>query len=269
MLLTSKNRLETPVRSFIARHRPANAVIVGGPAAISEAVEAEISAMNEITDVTRHAGTDRYHTAAKVAQAAGAPRPLCGTTKPTVIVTTGRNYPDALVAGPLAYRGQHPILLTEPDRLPEHTRDWLADSDAKHAVVIGGANAVSSNVLDELRGLGLTTEQISGADRADTSAKVARKLTSLVCATDRFRKDAIGLATGWAFPDALAAAPLLGHYGAPLLLTHPSGVPQALIDYAKQGLLKPDFDLPPITTIGGRTAVPTSHYTKLLANLPR
>ena len=270
VLLTSKNRLEAPVRAFVARHRPATAVIVGGPAAISEAVESELQAMNEITNpVVRHAGRDRYDTAAKVAQAVGAPQRLCGTAKPTVIVTTGRNYPDALVAGPLAYRGQHPILLTNPDALPGPTRDWLDASGAKHAVVIGGAKAVSPAVLDELESLGLTAERLSGADRADTSAKVARKLTSLVCATDRFRKDAIGLATGWAFPDALAAAPLLGHYGAPLLLTSPHGVPQPLIDYATDGLLEPDFDLPPINTIGGRTAVPTSHYTKLLANLPR
>lgn len=269
LLLTSKDRLEQPVKAFITRHRPTTAVIVGGPAAVSAEVEASILAMNEIQSVVRHSGVDRYATAAEVAIAIGDPAQLCGTVMPTVIMTTGRNYPDALVAGPLAYRGPHPILLTEPHKLPDPIRAWLASSATRHVIIIGGESTVSNSVLYELRSLGLTAERLSGADRADTSAAVARRLTSPGSANGCFRNDAVGLATGWAFPDALAAGPLLGRYGAPLLLTGPNGVPQPLVDYFAAGLLIPGSDLPSITVIGGRTVVPAAHYNQLLASLPR
>ena len=267
VLLTPKKQLDPAVKSFVTRNRITKVVIVGGPAAVSDDVADALRGLPGIDSVTRHAGADRYATAALIAQAAGAPGNLCGSTTPTVIVTTGQNYPDALVAGPLAYRGRHPIVLTAADRLPEATAEYLRTSGAKQAVIVGGPAAVSA-VIDAIKALGLETSRVSGADRADTSVQFARRFSAF-SGPSCYRRDTVGLATGFAFPDALAAASLLGHYGAPLLLTSPKGVPQPLLDYAAAGRLTPDFDQPPIVTIGGRNAVPSNHPTKLLAALPR
>ena len=268
VLLTPKAALDENVEAFISRHRIARVVIVGGPAAVTEDVEAALAALPGIDSVTRHAGADRYATAALVAHAVGTPGALCGTAAPTVIVTTGQNFPDALVAGPLAYRGRHPIVLTAADRLPQAAADYLAASGAKQAVVIGGPAAVSEDVVAAVEALGLEASRVSGSDRSDTSVRFARRFSTF-SGPSCFRRSTIGLATGWAFPDALAAAAVLGHSGAPLLLTSPDGVPQTLIDYAASGRLTRDFELPPIVTIGGRTVVPADHPTKLLAALPR
>ena len=268
VVLTPGDRLDASVSSFVTRHRISKAVIVGGPAAVSDDVADALRALSGIDSVGRHSGPDRYVTAARIAEAAGAPGALCGSTTPTVIVTTGQNYPDALVAGPLAYRGRHPVVLTTRDELPAATAEYLRASGAKQALIVGGLAAVSEGVADAVEALGLTTTRVSGADRADTSTQFARRFNARSGASC-FRRDTIGLATGWAFPDALAAAAVLGHYGAPLLLTSPDGVPQPLIDYAASGRLDPDADQPPIVTVGGRNAVPSNHPTKLLANLPR
>ena len=269
VLLTDPKRLDSAVTAFITKHRISKVVIVGGRAAVSAEVEAALGALSEVRDVVRHSGPDRYSTAAQVASEVGAPGLLCRSTKRTVILTTGRNYPDALVAGPLAYRGTHPILLTERDRLPGPIAEYLSASTAQHAIVIGGRSAVGDEVVDAVEALGLTTQRISGSDRADTSVQVARFLTGQAGTGTCFRTDSIGLATGYAFPDALAAAPLLGQYGAPLLLTSPRGMPQPLLDYAASGRLQRDFDLPPVVTVGGTSAVPSRHPTQLLAALPR
>ena len=268
VLLTPKTSLAAEVKAFITRHRIANVVIVGGPAAVSTDVEAAIDALPEVDSVTRHAGPDRYATAALIAQAAGTPGLLCGTSAPTVFVTTGRDYPDALIAGPLAYRGRHPLVLTAADELPRFTAEYLRASGATQAVVVGSPAAVSPAVIDAIEALGLDTVRVTGSDRADASVQFAARYTTF-SGPSCYRRDTVGLATGWAFPDLLSAAALLGHYGAPLLLTHPDGVPQPLIDYAASGKLQPDFDQPPIVTIGGRNAVPADHPTKLLAALPR
>ena len=268
VVLTPHGRLDAAVKSFVVRNRISKVVIVGGPAAVSDRVAEALRALSGVKSVERHAGPDRYATAARIAQAVGTPGNLCGSTTPTVIVTTGQDYPDALVAGPLAYRGRHPIVLTARDRLPAATAEYLRTSGAKQAVIVGGLAAVSEAVADAVEALGLATSRVSGSDRADTSAQFARRFNAN-SGPSCYRRDTVGLATGWAFPDALAAAALLGRYGAPLLLTDPKGVPEPLIDYAASGKLQPDFDQPPIVTIGGRNAVPSDHPTKLLAALPR
>ena len=268
VVLTPKKVLDPAVKAFITRHRISKVVIVGGAAAVSDHVEDTLRGLSGIDSVTRHFGPDRYSTAAVIAEAAGTPGNLCGSSAPTVIVTTGQNFPDALVAGPLAYRGRHPIVLTASDRLPKATANYLRSSGARQVIIVGGLAAVSSDVVDAIKALGLSTSRVSGADRADTSVQFARRFNAL-SGTGCYRRDTVGLATGWAFPDALAAAALLGHYGAPLLLTNPAAIPQDLVDYAASGRLTPDLDQPPIVTIGGRKAVPSNHPIKLLAALPR
>ena len=64
----------------------------------------------------RIAGADRYSTAATLSRAhfpAGVP---------VAFVATGRNFPDALAVGPVAGMQGGPVLLTDPNSLPQATR---------------------------------------------------------------------------------------------------------------------------------------------------
>jgi putative cell wall-binding protein len=69
-------------------------------------------------------------------------------------VATGRNFPDALAAGPAAALAGSPLLLIDgldPDGAPE-SRAWLrAQADRLDAVfVVGGTQAVADDVADQV-----------------------------------------------------------------------------------------------------------------------
>jgi putative cell wall-binding protein len=97
------------------------------------------------------------------------------------------------------------------------TTDELQRLAPAQIVILGSAGAVSSAVEAELRRLAPTVVRVAGADRYATAAAVAQRYF----ATAR----SAWLATGQAFPDALAATPVAGITDAPLLLTLTSSLP--------------------------------------------
>lgn len=102
-LLTDSNRLSGPTARALGRAD--RAVIVGGTAAVSAAVETAVAAVVGATD--RVAGRTRSDTSVLVAQrvidAVGAPS--------EVLIATGDTFPDSLVAGALTERTGAPILV--------------------------------------------------------------------------------------------------------------------------------------------------------------
>ena len=105
ILLTRPGSLPAETAAELARMKPARIVVLGGAAAVSNAVASQLAAYTS-GSVSRFAGRDRYATAAAVSQgvfAAGAN---------VVFVATGLNFPDALAAGPAAGIYGGPILLS-------------------------------------------------------------------------------------------------------------------------------------------------------------
>ncbi len=107
----------------------AERIALGGTAAISDAVVAQLQAR-------RVAGTDRAGTAAAVARDAF-------DRAPVVYLATGGNFPDALAGTVAAARDGAPILLTMPDCVPATTRDAAVALGATSRVALGGTAAVS------------------------------------------------------------------------------------------------------------------------------
>jgi len=135
------------------------------------------------------------------------------------VVTTGRDYPDALAAGALAAGLDAPLLLTAPGGLPGEVAAVLTDLGVDRAVVVGGEVAVGPRVLEDLAGLGLAVERLAGPDRFATAAAAAR-------AAGVGADGTVVLARGTDFPDALSAAALgAGPDGPPTLLTERDRLP--------------------------------------------
>jgi putative cell wall-binding protein len=88
VLLTEQGYLPSETKAELNRIRPSRIYVVGGGAAVSGAVVDQLKGYTSGT-VSRLSGTNRYGTAAKVAQ-------QFGTDVPVVYVATGTNYPDAL-----------------------------------------------------------------------------------------------------------------------------------------------------------------------------
>lgn len=181
--------------------RPGGTVyLLGGTAALAPGVEQAFR--NAGLSVTRIAGADRFDTAVQVARRVNA-------VPGTVFVVSGVQFADAMVAGPVAGEQHAPIVLAAPDRLPAATAAYLATVPVARRVVIGGTAAVS----DAAASAAGADERVAGADRYETSTRVAARWNS--------GASQLSFATGLSFQDALPGSSYSARAGAPLLLVAP------------------------------------------------
>lgn len=212
VLLTRRDVLPAVVEAELVRLAPAAIVVAGGPSVVSDAVLARAAALLPSARVERVSGADRYATSAALSAHA-----IAAAAAPLVFIAPGHAFPDALAAGPIAGQAGGPVLLVRQDRLPPATATELVRLRARQAVVVGGESVVGPAVVAALMGLGITVERVAGPDRFATAAAIAARFRPT--ATDAV------VATGLAFPDALAAVPLAASLGAPILLVRPDSTP--------------------------------------------
>ncbi|MCU9973017.1 trypsin-like serine protease [Mobiluncus mulieris] len=140
--------------------------------------------------------------------------------KSEVVLATGRNFPDGLVAGALAGATKSGVVLTmgttaiEPETLSK-----LKSVGTSKVTIVGGTGAVSQGVEDSLKAAGIQVERIAGANRYDTAFKVYEHMK----ASGKLKLNARGepyvfVATGRDFPDALAASAVAAKIGAAVVL---------------------------------------------------
>ncbi|MCY3586703.1 MAG: cell wall-binding repeat-containing protein [Acidimicrobiaceae bacterium] len=154
VLLTSPDRLPATVEDFLTDYTIEQVLIAGGPAAIADSVEAELSALG--IRIQRLWGQDRFETAAEIAEALA---DRCFESDEFGLAD-GRKFPDALVGGALLGLRRAPLLLSEP-ALPDATRRFLAgpvpDAGTVQLTIFGGPAAVTDSAAaaatDALRGL--------------------------------------------------------------------------------------------------------------------
>ncbi len=141
LLLPARDAVPAATAAALADLAPEQIVVLGGPASVHDEVLTELAALSTSGQVTRHSGDDRFATSAIVSARAypdGAD---------TVYLSTGRAFPDALAAGPIAGIGSAPLLLTERDTLPTGIAEELARLRPTRLVVVGGTSAVSEATL--------------------------------------------------------------------------------------------------------------------------
>lgn len=104
ILLTRKDQLSGVTAAYLARHSAeiTSAVVVGGPAVVSQAV---VNTLKTAHTVTWLWGPDRYSTNLATLRQFW-PK---GTMRPYVV--TAENFPDALSAGPVAGRAGQPLVM--------------------------------------------------------------------------------------------------------------------------------------------------------------
>jgi putative cell wall-binding protein len=204
---------------------PATVYVVGGTAAVSQAVRDEVKALGYTLNET--SGTDRYKTAAAIAtKAAGISTSTTFNGFRTAIVATGEGFADALSAGPVAFSQDMPILLTPSASLGTDASSTLTSLGVQQALIMGGTAAVSTAAEDAIKAKGISTVRFAGTNRNDTAAKLAATaIKTTGTGGFGFAGTHVYLASGLNFPDALAASPLAGGANAgtapagPILLT--------------------------------------------------
>ena len=212
LLLVAPSAMPPETAAELDRLRPDEIIVLGGTSAISASVEAALEAR---APVTRLAGSDRYATATEISRYAHP------DGSEVVVVAAGDVFADALSAGPAASEIGGPVLLTAPDHLPPATREELTRLAPSRIVLLGGEAVVSQGVLETLQALAPTT-RVAGYDRYATA--VAASQLAFPGGSSR-----VYVATGLAFPDALAGADAGAYDGSPILLVPGSTVPASVL----------------------------------------
>ena len=202
-ILTTPGSFLHPAAELAIRELGVRTVyIVGGPAAVSEEVEAAVEALprtecgGDISDttqtvqVTRFGGMDRYDTNQLVVENGQSIldsdsvdynqriRYQANTgeaSQRTAIVASGANFADALAAGPISFGDSEygfPLVLTTPDELSAEAASTLTNLDITQVIIVGGEAAVSADVATSLEELGIDVIRRAGADRYETAIQV-------------------------------------------------------------------------------------------------
>lgn len=167
--------------------------------------------------IKRLGGNDRYDTCIKVAQDGW-------SSSYYAVIACGENYPDALSSVPLAKKYDAPILLTYSNFMPSNVMGEIKQLHVGKVFLIGGQGSISSSIETQLQNQGIQTERLAGADRYETSVKVAEKFGKV---------QALTVATGEDYADALSIGPAAAAMGVPVLLVPKNYVPDATKKYIR------------------------------------
>lgn len=235
ILLTNKNSISDEVLDEIERLKADKVVIVGGQSSISSSVESRLK--KEDIKVTRISGRDRFDTSDKLSQEVSR---LSKKSSQAILVNGYKNI-DALSVSSLATKEELPILLNGRNALNMSVKNRLRQMNVNKVYIIGGNNSISSDVEKELKRMQISVVRLSGTDRYETSANIAKY------AYKDF--DEAIVASGENPVDALAASTLTGKKEAPILLTNKNKIPKSIKKIIE------DMDIGKITIVGGENSI--------------
>lgn len=246
ILLVGTNVIPEAVAEEIERLGAGEAILLGGTAAVSALVEAELGDLLGEENVERIEGANRYRTADAVAMRVI--EELGDDYDGTAFVATGGNFPDALAAAPLAAAKSWPLFLAHPTNGITSATE-AAMSEVTDVLLLGGDAAVSAAVEQALLGK-YGSDQVTrlwGANRYATAVAVAEYGVDEV----GLQWDLVGVTTGENFPDALAGGVMQGRAGSVMLLTRSS----ALMTPTRDALIENKDAISTVTYFGGANAV--------------
>jgi putative cell wall-binding protein len=292
ILLTRATSVPVETQAALAAIGATDVIIVGGPSAITPDVENTLKSYpvydasqsqehptqtNATLTVARVGGADRYETAKLVAERPGLTAGgtlgvrtdgTCSTPQATAILASGENFPDALAAGGLAFHGASgdgcgsgpiPLLLTAPGALSASTAQAMSDLKIKVVLLVGGPNAVSTNVESVITAAGLVVKRIAGDTRQDTAVMLNHDIIGNP-AIGAWGSGAFLTTRSDTFPDALAASSFSGGTLSPIYLL---GSGDEIGDNVQDGILGYPTRAYASFIIGGPAAVSANVETAL------
>ena len=141
ILLVRVNAIDKSVEDVIKSSKASLINIAGGEKSVSENTKANIKKISNAT-VNRMGGANRYETSIILAKYSGA--------KEVVVVASGENFADALVAAPFSAKQNGAILLTNKEKLGQKAEQFIKDTKFNKSYVIGGEKSVSKDVINQL-----------------------------------------------------------------------------------------------------------------------
>ncbi|WP_418565852.1 cell wall-binding repeat-containing protein [Peptacetobacter sp.] len=224
---------------------------------------------NRAAKVDILAGDNRYETAVEIAEEYAGLDVVTGSdsTNGNIVLVNGNSLVDGLAAAPLAEslnvnsRSKTPILLTESDKLPTATKDYLfrvlknielGNLENVKISIVGGTSVVSKSLERELEGYGFDVERFGGDNREETSLEVAEAVFS----NNKSSKGNAYVVGAQGEADAMSIAPVAAGAETPIIVAKNGGLSEDAIDELK------GFN---VTVIGGENAVSAADFKALKA----
>ncbi|QXE19741.1 cell wall-binding repeat-containing protein [Clostridium sp. 001] len=160
-------------------------------------------------NVTRLAGNNRYETSEKIADN------FENGTVQSVIIASGKDFPDALGGSVLSKIYNAPILLLNDDfKNSSNAVDYIQNhlSKSGNIYILGGTSSVSDDFVSYIKGLGYgNVTRFGGSNRFETNKSIinsmnVQKGTPLV------------ITNGWGFADALSVSSVASCYKYPIFM---------------------------------------------------
>ena len=235
IILTGKAGLTAQADKQIKALGIKNVIIIGSTAAISAKVENTLVKKLGKANVTRCKGSNRYETAYAIYNLGLSLEKKSGKKVwgNVAFIATGNNFPDALSAGPIAYKSNSPIFLynTASKNFEKKQLKALKSGKFKRIILLGSAKVLPESIRKDLGKYGSKSIciRLAGSDRFLTSLAVADFGIKSKILGNGVSSKYVALATGSNFPDALSGASLCGRIGAPLYLVSDS--PQGRVGF--------------------------------------
>jgi putative cell wall-binding protein len=212
VLTTYGAGLHERTRQALEELAPREVVLVDGTGSLSPKVAEDLVGLGVAT-ITEIRASSPAALAAEVADRVWA---LTGSGGALVALGShpepARAWPDALTAGYYGAVLGQPVLLTDPDALPAETAAALGR--ATSATIVGGTQAITPWLADEVAALVREVRRLAGSNRYGTAAAVAGDLLD----RGAVETDRLWAATGNDYADALAAAAVVARLGDLLVL---------------------------------------------------
>ncbi|UOQ45953.1 cell wall-binding repeat-containing protein [Halobacillus salinarum] len=135
ILLTKSNKL--PKSTKEALQEVPKTVVVGGDSVVNGDV------FSQLPEAERYNGKNRYETSAVIAQE-------LESSADAAFVSTGSKFADALTGSVLAAKRNGVSLLVEENQVPKEVKKAYQNLNIEHLYILGGPNAVSERVRQEL-----------------------------------------------------------------------------------------------------------------------
>lgn len=117
------------------------AYMIGGTAVVSDDIQAAIEGY--FPETARLYGKDRYATSSAVANE------FFKGTLDTVVIASGKDFPDGLAGGPVACAYKAPVVLVA-DGFYDHAKDFFTEHNAYRLIVMGGKGVISETTSEAI-----------------------------------------------------------------------------------------------------------------------
>ena len=257
MLLTLKGKLPAATHKELNRLKPKTVIVVSTKNAISNTTIKNLKKKYKVSVIK---GGSCYETARKVAKALQSKVKSNTKKKVTapknIFFVVDNKYADALSISPVAAALGSPIIyVSKSGKLNANVSTYLRSvkGKVKNAYIIGGTAAISKSTEKKIKSvLGSKTKMIrvAGANRYSTCVKINRKFKKTLS------KNAVCVARGYNYPDALAGGVFAARYKAPLFLAD-NGLNSVQIRYLN------DKNADRLYVFGGPKAISNSTVSKV------